>query len=524
MSATANVARAGAPALMPNPAALLAIWASLLSGVAAAQSAPYQSQQRALVGTGFGQVDGPRGAYIEPRIEAALQYANNINLAGNSADQVNTSGLELAPGIYASYNTERVNAALDYSLITRAWEDSDYNDLGHVLAANGRWIAVPDLFYLDADASYGDTIIDPAQGLNYGNLGIFGQNNLAEQATASVSPILRRRFSLFDFEASYSYGRVWYLDKGKSQATTVGVLSYDDSVDQRVAVSLDTAREARKLNGKIYYEWNRSDYDRAVPYEYEQVGLSGSLQMARTLELVGDVGRESELDKSTTQGGLGSDFWDAGLRWSPDARTSAEARYGEHFFGTSYSGSISHRARFIDLSASYKEEPSVQTRGLSLGEFDPGSLPPGSQPGVDGGRLNAQPYVSQDARISMIAKGSRTEITLNAYDTKRDYLRDAFGGEHGTGVNLGATRRLAANFSLDLSAAYLDVMREASTTILDPLASSHDYDTQFIVRANKDFGPRLSASLESGYLSRSGSSVYDGWWVGLRGRWTAKVR
>ncbi len=517
---SATTAAAVRRALVPAAGAML-----LLPALATAQVAPnnpYQSQQRSLVGTGFGQVDAPRGAYLEPRLEAATQYASNINLAEDSADKVDTFGLELAPGIYASYNTERVNAALDYTLVTRAWDDSDYNDLGHQLQANGRVVAVPELFYVDADASYGDTIIDPAQSLNYGNMGIFGQKNLAEQATASVTPILRKRFNALEFEAAYSYGRVWYLDQGKSQTTTVSVLSYDDSVDQAAHVSLGTAREGRKLNGRIFYEWDKSDYDRAVPYEYERAGLEGSFQMTRSMALVVDVGRESKLDESTTQGGLDGEYWDAGLRYAPDPRTSVEARYGDRFFGNSYSGSISHRARFIDVTMSYSEAPSVQTRGLSLGEFDPGTLPPGADPGIDGGRFNSQPFVSKDGRVSVVAKGSRTEISLTAYDTKRDFIRNAYGDEHGTGATFGVTRKLASNFSLDASAAYMDISRNATLTAVDPLASSHDYDTQAILRANRDFGPRLTASLETGFLNRSGSTDYDGWWVGLRGKWTAK--
>ncbi len=85
--------------------------------------------------------------------------------------------------------------AIDYSLITRAWDSGDFDGVSHQLAGNGRWTAIPELFYVDADASYGDTVIDPSQGLNYGGLGIFNQGNLAEQATASISPTLRKQFS-----------------------------------------------------------------------------------------------------------------------------------------------------------------------------------------------------------------------------------------------------------------------------------------------------------------------------------------
>jgi len=496
-----------------------------MAGGASAQDIPYQSQQRATVGTGFGQVDARRGLVFEPRLEAAVQYADNINLAEDSQPQDNVFGLELAPGFYASYNSDRFAGAIDYSLIGRSWDNHDYDDLGQNLKANGQWTAVPELLYFDGSASYGDIVIDPAKGLNYGNIGVFGQGNLAEQATASISPILRKQFRVFEFEASYSYGRVWYLDEGKSQSvSTIGVLSYDNSTDQSAHVSFGTIREGRKLTGSIFYDWNRSDYDQAVPYEYERAGLDAAFLLSRSLSLVGQVGQESELDVSTTSGGLDSEFWNAGLRWQPDQRTSAEARYGERFFGTSYSGSIAHRARFIDIKVSYSEDPTVQTRGLALGEFDPGTLPPGTGPSLDGGRLNSQPYVNKDARVEIRAKGSRTEVGLIGFDTKRDYLRNAFGDEHGTGVSLNATRKLASNFSLDAAASYMDTQRDPTTAVVEVDTGTHDYDTQFVLRANREFGPKLTASLESGYLNRSGSSNYDGWWVGLRGRWLPSSR
>ena len=510
-----------------SPHLICAVVAALATaGPVDAQQLPYQSQQRSLVGTGLGQGVMPPGSFFEPRLEAALQYADNINLAERAQDQDNAFGLELAPGFYWSYNSDHVTTAVDYSLIARAWDNSDYDDLGHKLGANGQWTAVPELLYVNADASYSDVLVDSSQGLNYGGLGIFGQGNLTEQATASISPVLRKRFRLFEAEASYSYGRVWYLDQGKSQSpSTIAVISNDDSIDQRARVSFGTAPEAgRKLNGSVFYEMNKSEYDRAVPYKYERAGFEGSFLMSRSISIVGDVGKESALDKSTTQGGLDSDFWSAGLNWTPDEHTSAEGRYGERFFGKSYSGHLSHRARYLDVTASYSEEPNVQTRGLSLGEFDPGTLPPGSDPGIDGGRLNAQPFVMKDARVVVTAKGARTSLSLSVYDVERNYLRNGFGDEQGTGAALMATRNLASNFSIDASAAYSDIQHDPTTAILEPQLASHDYDTQFILRGNRELGPKLTASLEAGFLNRSGSSNYDGWWVGLRGRWTPKFR
>ena len=142
-----------------------AVAVALLSSAAAqAQTVPFQSSARQTYGTGLGQEALPHGGTFRPRVETAVQYVDNINLAAKGEDQVNTWGLELAPGFYASYSTGSVTAAIDYSVIGRAWDDSDYNDVSQQGAANGRWIAVPDLFYIDAQGSITDDVINPLLG------------------------------------------------------------------------------------------------------------------------------------------------------------------------------------------------------------------------------------------------------------------------------------------------------------------------------------------------------------------------
>jgi uncharacterized protein (PEP-CTERM system associated) len=342
------------------------------AGLVNAQTVPYQSSQRAMIGAGIGQTALPRGGTFEPRLEAAIQYADNINLAQAGEKAVNTAGIELAPGFYASYSSGSMNAAIDYSLIGRVWDDSDYNDVTQRLEANGEWLAVPEWFSVSGQASYGDAIIDPRASLNTGGVGIFGPNNLTEYAAASVSPALRHRFNDFQAVAQYTYGRVWYFNQGKGQPV-VGFVTQQNSQDQEAHLSFGTADDNRRFSGTAFYEWQRSEYDTALPYVFERVGFDTGVQLGQTIWLVGDVGRESDLDKSTTQGGLDSNFWSAGIRWAPNKRTSAEARYGERFFGQSYSFKFTHQARLLQFDASYSEEPRPVRPGDAAAGYSTGS-------------------------------------------------------------------------------------------------------------------------------------------------------
>jgi hypothetical protein len=500
-------------------ACAIAVAGSLVNAAALAQNVPYQSGHRANFGRDVGQRDLPLGVTFEPRLDGAIQYADS-DRSGSSL------GIELAPGAYAAYNSRRFKGALDYSLIGRLWDDGDFDDITQSLAANGRWNAVPDLFSISGDASYGDVLIDSTQGGNQGNIGVFNPGNVAEQAAASVRPQLRKRFKDFEAVARYSYGRVWYFDQGKGQPTSpIARVSQEDAENQAVDFTLGLVPGESRFSGKAFYTWAHSDFEISVPYEFERAGVEGGVELSRSVALVGDVGKESALDESTSAGGLDSDFWSAGLRWERGQRTSLEARYGERFFGSSYEFEARHQARQLSFKASYGESPDVEARRIGLGEFEPGELPPWFDPNADLGIYSSQPYVGENLRVGVTAEGSRTTIGLRAYDTKRDYIDDLFGDEHSTGVSAIASRRLAVNASVDVQFSYVDRQRDETLfTVGNPLPASHTYETDFTMRGNRDFGPRLIVSAEAGYFSNSGTADNAGWWVGLRGRWFPEFR
>jgi hypothetical protein len=166
----------------------------------------------------------------------------------------------------------------------------------------------------------------------------------------------------------------------------------------------------------------------------------------------------------------------------------------------------------------------VETRRESLDIFEPGELPPWIDPDANIGFFTASPYVARDARVGINAIGSRTSFYLSGFDIQRNYVEDGFGDEQGTGAAFRASRDLASNMSIDFTAMYSDHERDASTIGQDNLSATHDYDTQFVIRGNRDVGSSIKASLEAGFLNRSGDINYDGWWVGLRGRWTPAMR
>ena len=220
----------------------------------------------------------------------------NINLAENSADEIDTAGIEAAPGIYASYKSNRADGILDYTFIGRAFEAEDYDSVSHLLNAHGSYMLARDLFFIDAQAGYSDSIIDAAQGTNYGGVGLFNRGNMEETGRASVTPRLTKQLGGFRFDARYTYGRVWYFESDDvANPDTIFIGFNEDSEDQDAYVSLGTADPDNAATFKAYYQWQESQYDLSRPYRYERAGADTSLRLTRTLRLVADGGVETDL-------------------------------------------------------------------------------------------------------------------------------------------------------------------------------------------------------------------------------------
>ena len=460
----------------------------------------------------------PPGLDLKPRIDSALYFVGNINLAEDSADEIDTAGIELSPGIYASYKSNRADATLDYTFIGRAFEEDDYDTVSHLLNAHGSYMLVQDLFFIDAQAGYSDSIIDAAQGTNYGGVGLFNRGNMEETGRASVTPRLSKQFGGFRFDASYTYGRVWYFESDvEPNPGTIFVGFNEDSEDQRAYASLGTADPENAATFKAYYEWQKSEYELSQPYQYERAGADTSLRLTRTLRLVADGGVETDLTKSTTEGGLDADFWHAGFRWQPDSRTYLDARYGERFFGDSWSVEARRESRLLTLRASYTEDPEVETRRIGL-DFDPDDFP--LPPPNDFAFLSASPYVRKDGTLTAIVAGAKTEVRLDVYDRKREYIQNLAPDEDTAGVLLNIARDIGRDLYGEIAGRYEDIERGQQTVLPGSPVTFHDYDRDVTLRLTWEAYRNFRASGEVGYLARSGDREYDGEWAALRFRYT----
>jgi len=500
----------------------VALSLALMLPLGASADEPYKYDLRTRFSREAPPDEVKQGTVVQPRVESALMFVGNINLAEDPKDQVDLAGVEVAPGIYASHLGPRAEGFINYSLIGRVWEDSDYNEITQRLLTKGSYDAVPEWFRVSGQASYSDAVVDPSRSYNYGSSGLFDQNNLQERATASVTPEIIHDFRDFRFNARYTYGRVWYLDKNnnlKVPDRPIYSLYQDDSIDQDAMISVGTRGNGdRSVTGRVFYEWQDSEFQVTVPYRYERAGAEVGLRLTRTLRLVADGGVESDLDKSTTDGGLDTTFWHAGLNWRPDSKTSVDARFGERFFGNSWRVTMSRDTKYVTLRLDYIEDPEVETRRVGI-NFDPNQFPL-PDPGSDLSGFTSLPYIRKDATATAIAEGARTKLRLDVYDRKREYVRLFPPDEETQGVRLSALRDLGAHMYGELEGRYEDVLSSRRNLDISDALIYHTYDRDFIGRLTWEAYENFKVAAEAGYLKRSGDTNYDGQWLAFRFRYT----
>ena len=90
--------------------------------------------------------------------------------------------------------------------------------------------------------------------------------------------------------------------------------------------------------------------------ELKSAQLNLGYQLNRFWQVNGFYGEEWNDFDTISRNDIDGDYWDVGLRWTPNTRTTVEAGTGDRFFGSTPRFSIKHQHKRSELSASYKKE------------------------------------------------------------------------------------------------------------------------------------------------------------------------
>jgi hypothetical protein len=439
-------------------------------------------------------------------------YIENLLLVPpDDPDAIDDYVTQLNPDLVYKYSSPRAHAAVHY-VLQNLWylDNDDFNDSFHNLDANGDWVAVPDWFTVAARGTYGQHIIDPQRTVNVENL--FATANLTDYAAASVTPVLKHKFGRTEIDAEFNYGFVDYNEHITGDDTQIAPFSLDDSVNSNFSFRFGSHEDAR-IGWGLEYQNDYVDYDTALSYRYERAGATAGYGITPTFRLLAEGGSETDLTESTSQGGLDSSYWRAGVRWEPDQLTSLQALAGERFFGNTYSVTLSRETRMLKLSIAYTEEPTTESQDLV---FAPGTAPAGQIPedplGIDTTRISPRAFVAERFEGNMILTGTRTEIVLRLYHENRDYLPSPgfpASSEEYAGGGLSLIRRLGPKTDLQIGGA---------TTRTGFLDGGFSRDNRVDGTFTRRFSPTFQGALQASYLDRwgDGAEDYKAWFGTVR--------
>lgn len=412
------------------------------------------------------------GRYAQLSVSASEIFTDNINREPDGEAE-NDFILSVAPQLDACSSTGRFRGSLAYQIQGLVYaNNSQYNDVYNDVRAKTTLDLIPQTLYLDADTRYGQTVIDPSFSFGRSNA-IRPSSNRTSSWVSNISPYLTQSLGpVGRASLRYRYGFSQYGDSNVPDSTINAV--YLDIVSPpereplgyRVNVSSQAVERSGGNEAQFWRDFdtdpsvvdpNRRMFDDNRTTHFDRASLELDYQVSRMLTALAEGGVETEFNRDGTTDRYGSEFWNAGFRWT-SARNSLEARYGHRFYGATYSVRATHSGNRFDTSLDYEEKATSQAlNSLNGGNGFGGGFGAGGG-GNFGGQGNVVgPTTSLFDRGVFIEKSLRgnigfntalTRTDLNAFRQVREYRQSDVGDETFYGATLtntyNFTRRMTA--------------------------------------------------------------------------------
>jgi hypothetical protein len=321
------------------------------------------------------------GAGIAPSIE----YTDNVCLSRDN-EKGEWIG-RVTPDVNITGKGNNANVSLQASVELNSLSDSDLEDrgCGGGRAYNNRNQYAPDLsatadavliegwLFLDANATARQNAVTPFASGGGDSLDRTGNTNTTYRY--SISPYIQRRFKdTADLTLSYTY------DDQYNSKDIVG-----DSSEQRAFFNLASGPWLAPLTLGLQGDYSKVEYsDTDTPgqefnndTELKSARLNAGYQLNRAWQVNGYIGQEWN-DFVSFNDDIDGDFWDVGLRWTPNVRTTVDVGTGDRFFGTTPRFAVNYRHKRSVLTASYNKDltysRNIRTLGDSSSSFNPTTL------------------------------------------------------------------------------------------------------------------------------------------------------
>ena len=386
-------------------------------------------------------------------VAPGVTYTDNVCL---SADNEKGEWIaEVTPDVAVQGQGRRANIDLAGSVNVNSLTDSKLDDLGcnpQSFGSNRKQFAprlrgsadaelLENWLYVDAKSRIEQNEASPFIKGGGDSLDTTGNTNTLYHY--SVSPYIQRRFK---DEALFDLRYTW--DQQYNTENVVG-----DSSQESWQSKVGSVPGVSALSWGLQGDYSKVDYDnrRNAPNsdsELKSAQFNLGYQVNRLWQVNGYYGEEWN-DFVSRNNDIDGSFWDAGVRWTPNSRTTVDAGTGHRFFGNSPRFSIDHRHKRNVFKASYARTLTYD-RNIRAGADDPfpgdgGELPPGSI--EDSSTLSNSPILDERFTLDYIYQGlrSRLGVALSHSDQTRE---DDGGNSTFKRASLSLSRSLSRQFTI----------------------------------------------------------------------------
>jgi len=293
-------------------------------------------------------------------------------------------------------------------------------------------VLVEDWLFIDADASISQGGISPFVGGGEDTLNRRGSANTTYRY--SISPYVSRRLK---DTAELNLRYTW--DEQYNSTDLVG-----DSQQQTVAFTLGSVAGATDISWGLEADYDKLKYGNrpagagtgtlTSDSELKSAQLNLGYQMNRAWQLNGHYGEERN-DFVSISNEIDGDYWDVGLRWTPNARTTVEAGTGDRFFGDTPRFSINYRHKHSVFTASYRKDLTYDRNIRTLGdntlafenEFGQPIDPSTGQPlttSQNSSTLSNSPILDERFALAYAYEGRRSTLRLSATHSDQTRAED----------------------------------------------------------------------------------------------------
>ena len=424
---------------------------------------------------------------IEPRVSVAEIFSDNINLDDDNKEYDLVT--EVTPGISIRGEGGRLSADIDYEMQNLIFlNETDATGSNHQLDGRGNAELLRDLFFVDARAGIGQSLVSANRTISNNNIN--NNSNRTDYYAYSLSPYLQNDFAGWaEGEFRYTYGEVKYVE---------------DTVDDETENSYD----ARMISGRKFgplswtatanhttLDYSRSEGEARDDEEFRNAELNARYRISSLFSLIGTAG-DADNDYNTTDEIENGSYWAVGGFIQPSRYYSFEAQKGNNLKtatanvyptrrtaltvtyrdrevglnpGEVWSGTFNHYTRRTNWQARYFEDTTTQqqeilTRGglTSIG-IDPvtGEANSNPQPGdlivevplESTFSLTNEVFERKRGEGTFGMRGGKTGLRFTIFEERREYQVSG-REERVRGISGSINRRLAPRTNGILSGAY----------------------------------------------------------------------